>query len=75
MAEGIELARADNPAHAAQMELMKEQMIIVLALRLAGVGINIDVPTEEINATGGYLMTMRMDPEINVFQFTVIKKH
>jgi hypothetical protein len=54
---------------------MKEQLLIVFALRLGGVGINIDVPAEEINATGDYVMTLRQDPEINVFTFAVQKKH
>lgn len=75
MAEGIELAAQDNPHHARAMDLMKEQLLIVFALRLGGIGINIDIPAEEINATGDYVMTLRQDPEINVFTFAVQKKH
>lgn len=57
--------------HADAIEAMKNQLIIVLINRLGG---KAKIPVAEIDGTGQYLLTMRLDPERRRFEFDVRKK-
>lgn len=70
MAKGIELARADAPEHAAVIENLKEQLLIVFLKRLGG---KISIPVAEIDDTGQDLFSFRID-EKKVFHFEIRKK-
>lgn len=71
MARGIDLAREFAPEHAALVEAMKEQLLIVFLKRLGG---KIDIPAAEIDATGQDLFCLSVDPQTRVFHFEVRKK-
>lgn len=68
---GIQLAAIDNPEHAAALDAMKEQLLLVMLQRLGG---KAEIPVSEIDNTGGLLMMMRLDPEKRVFHFEIRKK-
>lgn len=71
MGTGVDLARADAPEHAALIDNLKDQLLLVFINRLGGV---VDVPVHEIDATGGLLCTLSVAPETGVFHFEVRKK-
>lgn len=71
MGRGIEIARVDAPEHAAMMEDLKEQLLLVFLKRLGG---EAEVPASEIDATGGYNMTLSLDTVTRVFHFKLEKK-
>jgi hypothetical protein len=68
---GIELAGMDNPEHAAMLNAMKEQLLIVLVNRLGG---NVTIPVNEIDSTGGYVLLMEANLQQQTFTFTTAKK-
>ena len=71
MGRGIELARQDAPEHAALIEDLKEQLLIVFLRRLGG---KITIPVAEIDDTGGSLFLFRVDPETREFTFELRRK-
>ena len=58
MGRGIDLARPDAPEHAALMDELKDQLLLVLIDRLGG---TIDIPVAEVDATGDKLLALRVD--------------
>lgn len=70
MGRGIELAREHAPEHAAVMDEMKEQLLIVFLRRL---GRTVDIPVEEIDDTGSEMLAFSID-ENRVFHFELRKK-
>jgi len=62
---------ADNEAHIAAIEAMKNQLLIVLVNRLGGC---IQVPMSEIDDTSQFVMMLRLDNNNDSFTFTVHKK-
>ena len=60
-----------SQTHADAIEAMKNQLIIVLINRLGG---KVKIPVAEIDGTGQYLLTMRLDQERRRFEFDVRKK-
>ena len=70
MGRGIELARQDNPEHAAVIDNFKEQLLIVFLKRLGG---NVSIPVAEIDDTGQDMLAFRID-ENKVFHFETRKK-
>ena len=62
---------AADPDAAAAIELMKNQLIIVLINRLGG---NVNIPSQEIDDSGGFVLSMRIDQHNRRFQFTASKK-
>jgi hypothetical protein len=69
MGKGIDLARAESPAHAQALDDFKDQLLIVLIKRLGG---KISVPVAEADDTGGNLLMMNI--ENNIFNFEVRQK-
>jgi hypothetical protein len=71
MGKGIEMARELAPEHAAALDDMKEQLLIVFLKRLGG---SINIPVAEVDDTGGDLFALSVDPEKRVFHFEIRKK-
>jgi hypothetical protein len=69
MGTGIEAARSIAPEHAAAMDNMKDQLLLVLVQRLGG---KISIPVEEIDGTGRLIMLMKV--EGRNFTFEIRKK-
>jgi hypothetical protein len=57
--------------HAAAIEAMKSQLLIVFVRRLGG---RIDIPISEVDATGNYALAFSADLENKIFHFEVVKK-
>jgi len=69
MGKGIDLARPDAPVHAAVLDDLKDQLLIVFLRRLGG---TVDIPVAEVDATGGYLGAMSISD--GVFHFELRRK-
>jgi hypothetical protein len=53
------------------MDLFRNQLLIVLANRLGG---NIAIPAAEVDGTGGYLLSLEIDPDARTFALQTRKK-
>ncbi len=71
MAADIDLVKAISPEHAAAIEAMKEQLLIVFLNRL---GAKIDIPVAEIDGAGAFNLLMGADLE-GTFHFATERKH
>ncbi len=71
MGSGIEAARAVSPEHAAAIDNMKDQLLLVLIGRLGG---KVNVPVDEIDNTGGLVLSMCLDEATRSFEFVLGKK-
>lgn len=71
MGKGIDIARSLAPEHAALLDDLKDQLLIVLLKRLGG---KLDVPVSEVDDTGQDVMLFSVDLETRVFRFEVQKK-
>lgn len=60
--------------HQQAIEAMKSQLLIVFAMRLAGLGSDVFVPVSEVDGTGRFNLSMRLDEERAAFVFTVEEK-
>jgi hypothetical protein len=69
MGTGIDLARDGAPEHAAAIDNMKDQLLLVLIARLGG---SIDIPVSEIDGTGGHVLMMSVKGR--TFHFELRKK-
>lgn len=75
MASGIDAAReAGAVEHAALMSEMKEQLIIVLMKRLVDKDGWLRIPIEEVDGTGGDLLSFSVDFDSRIFEFHLSKK-
>jgi hypothetical protein len=70
LGQGIDVARADSPHHAAMMDNLKDQLLIVFLKRLGG---SVAIPVAEIDDTGLDLLACRID-ERRVFHFSLSRK-
>ena len=70
MGKGIEIARTGNPLHAALMDDLKDQLLIVFLKRLGG---RINIHVAEIDMTGMDLLEFSID-ENKVFHFKLSRK-
>lgn len=61
----------ENPQLAAAIESMKRELLIVLINRLGG---KIELPVQEIDGAGKYVMLMELSAKTKVFTFAVIEK-
>jgi hypothetical protein len=69
---GTELARlAGNPEHAAAMEAMRDQLLIVFLKRLGG---KVSIPVAEIDNTGNDTLAFQLDVTKRLFSFEILKK-
>lgn len=71
MGKGIDLARDDAPLHAALLDDLKDQILIVLLKRLGG---TVTLPVAEVDDTGQDLVLFAIDAEERTFRFEVRKK-
>jgi hypothetical protein len=69
MGQGIDLARAEAPDHAAAIDDMKDQLLLVLIARLGG---KVDIPVAEIDGTGDRMLLMSLNGR--TFHFELRKK-
>lgn len=69
MGRGIDLARIDAPEHAAAIDELKDQLLIVFLRRLGGA---VTIPVAEIDDTGGYVMAFNVVD--GVFNFELRRK-
>lgn len=60
-----------SPALAEALDAMKGQLLIVLANRLGG---EVEIPVEEIDGTGGWMMNVSVDPAGRTFTLTTSRK-
>jgi hypothetical protein len=60
-----------SPEHAAAIEAMKSQLLIVFVKRLGG---TIDIPVSEVDDTAGDLLAFAVDLDKKIFHFEVVKK-
>ena len=70
MGEGIDAARSISPLHAAVMDNLKDQLLLVFLRRLGG---KVSIPSEEIDNTGSLIMTLRVNKD-RVFHFELKQK-
>lgn len=70
MGTGIDAARGEAPLHAAVLDEMKDQLLIVLLKRLGGTA---SIPVSEIDDTGMDLLAFRIDEQL-VFHFALSRK-
>ena len=71
MGIGIDLAKEDSPEHAAVIEDFRDQLLVALVKHYGPV---VTVPVADVDATGGYVMLMRVDAETREFHLEVRKK-
>lgn len=69
MGKGIDAIRLDAPEHAAMLDDFKDQLLVVLIKRLGG---TVDIPVEEVDATGQDLVMFNVVDR--VFHFEARKK-
>ena len=70
MGHGIDLARAVNPEHAALLDDLKDQLLIVFLKRLGG---RVEIPVQELDDTGMDLLSFRVDAH-GLFHFALSRK-
>jgi hypothetical protein len=70
MGKGIDAARLDAPAHAALLDNLKDQLLIVFLKRLGG---KVSIPCAEVDDTGQDLFAFSVDAN-RVFHFELKKK-
>lgn len=75
MGSGINAARESAPVHAAVLDDMKDQLLLVLLQRLGG---DVSIPVSEVDATGSLLCSMQLvghgTPDV-ALRFVVSRKH
>ena len=69
MGTGIDMARDEAPLHAALLDDLKDQLLLVLIRRLGG---DVSIPVSEVDDTGGVLLMMSVTG--NTFNFSVRQK-
>ncbi len=69
LAKDFDIADVFSEEHAALIEEFKDQLLIVLINRLGG---NITIPVAEIDATGGFLLSLNAVG--SAFNFSISKK-
>lgn len=74
MGDGIKLAAALAPQHAAMIDNLKDQLLIVFLKRLAAMGHPLTFPVSEIDDTSQDTLSFSVDPMTRAFHFTVGKK-
>lgn len=72
MGKGIDQAREDAPEHAALLDDLKDQLLIVFLKRLGGKAI---IGVSEVDNTGDDLLDFHLDQTTKTFYFMVKRKH
>ena len=71
MGRGTDLAREISPEHAALIDDLKDQLLIVFLNRLGG---EIEVPVSEVDGTGEYTLSLSVDQKRRSVTFKTSKK-
>lgn len=71
MGKGIDMARALGPEHAALLDDLKDQLLIVMVQKAGG---KMSIPVADVDATGGLVLAFRVDMKTRTFHFEVQKK-
>ena len=71
MGKGIDLARGSSPEHAALIDDLKDQLLIVFLNRLGG---NVEIPVHEIDGTGQFMLSLSLDYKDKKVTFKTSKK-
>lgn len=71
MGKGIDMARGLAPEHAALLDDLKDQLLIVFLKRLGG---SINIPVKEVDDTGDDLFAFSVDPDKKEFHFELVRK-
>lgn len=71
MGKAIDLVRTLSPEHAAVLDDLKDQLLIVFVKRLGG---RVEFPLSEVDDTGQDLLAFAFDPDTRRFLFQVQKK-
>jgi hypothetical protein len=74
MGDGIKLAATLAPEHAAMIDNLKDQLLIVFLKRLAELGHSLTFPVGEIDDTSQDLLSFAVDPTTREFRFTLGRK-
>ncbi len=70
MGKGIDAVRDINPEHAAMIDDLKDQLLIVFLKRMGG---KVSIPVAEIDDTSQNLFSFRVDKD-KIFHFKLSKK-
>lgn len=70
MGKGIDMARDLGPEHAAVLDDLKDQLLIVFLKRMGG---KVSIPVAEVDDTGQDMFAFRIDENL-VFHFETRKK-
>lgn len=70
MGKGINAARALAPEHAALIDDLKDQLLIVFLKRLRARGDDLRFPVAEVDDTGSDLLAFRIDGRDFVFELS-----
>lgn len=73
MGAGIDAARETAPEHAALLDKLKDQLLIVFLKRLRKYGDDLRFPVSEVDDTGGDMLAFRLDG-VSAFQFELGRK-
>lgn len=65
MGKGIEAARVDAPLHAAVIDELKDQLLIVFLKRLGG---KVTIPVAEVDDTGRNVLSMALRGSDFIFE-------
>ncbi len=71
MGQGIDLARAGAPIHAAVLDELKEQLLVAMVKKYGPV---VKLTVEEVDATGDSVLLMSVNPVTKEFTFEARKK-
>jgi hypothetical protein len=71
MGKGIDLAGLTSPAHAAMIDDLKDQLLIVFLKRMGG---RADITVAEVDATGDVNFAFSVDMDTRTFHFEVRPK-
>lgn len=74
MGDGIKLASELAPEHAALLDNLKDQLLIVFLKRLKAYGHSLEFPVSEIDDTSMDLLAFSVDPITKKFSFQLRKK-
>lgn len=70
MGHGIDMARSQAPEHAALLDNLKDQLLIVFLKRLRAAGDDLRFPLAEVDDTGLDLLAFKIEGSDFVFQLS-----
>lgn len=74
IARGLDLETGGTGLHAAVLDDLKDQLIVVFLKRVKALGHSLDFPVAEVDDTGKDLVSFSIDPIMRNFHFELSKK-